>query len=302
MKNTIKNILVATLITIATSAMAQISTPLYVCNLSPVTDEFNRVMKGNATDSRANQNLVEIRVAPNGQIYSPDVDGSAHIANSLIATSGIGQNTSPKSQNTGLFCAVLVQRPATGTKLFARVYNAPTVEEASFYVDSAVVDSPVASQSMIEFVFGSAQPFDSADDDNDGLCNSLEKSLGSNPALADSNNDGISDLVSFLAGIDPTSATAGIYFDDVEFAIADGQVAFTWNSAESRRYQVVMTDSLTDTNFVNVGSEIIAEGSTSGIIVPVSELPYDGGFFQVRVIIDGTADIPAIQYCNLSAI
>jgi len=301
MKNIIKNIITIGAISLATSAFAQISTPLYVYNLEPVTDEFNRVMKGNATDTAANRSLVEIRTAPGGVVYAPAVDGSPAAANTLIATSGIGMNTSPNAKNTGTFCAVLTKRPTQGSAIFARVYNASSIAAASFYVDSAVVVVPAQSETMVEFVFGSAQPFDSADDDGDGLCNSLEKSLGSNPNSACTLNSGIDDLTAFLAGFDFNDPNSGLHFEDVEFAFSDGVAAFTWNSAPGRTYKVHMTESLTEPNFAQIGEAVIATGAIADLAVPISSLPYASGFFKVEVTVNPSSltDIPAMKFVNL---
>ena len=284
----------------SSSLFAQISAPMYVYNLAPVKDEFNRIMKGNASDAASSRCLVEIRSAANG-IFAPATDGTAAIQNPLIETSGIGANTSIKSQNTGTFCAVLVKRPAVGSKLFARVYNAPTVASASFYVDSDIV-TVAAGIDQVEFVFGSAQPFDDADDDGDGLCNSLEKSLGSDPNNSDTNGNGLGDLVTYLAGFDFSGPSAGLYVTDMVAAFDDGVVALSWSAAEGRRYQVAVTESLTSPDYTVVG-EVISTGASAGIELDAAILPA-GAFFQVRVIIsmDVVSSLPAAKGCNFSSI
>jgi hypothetical protein len=294
-------IIIAGLLLSSTSLFAQISTPMYVYNLAPVRDEFNRVMKGNASDAVSSRCLVEIRAANSG-IFAPAVDGAADAQNPLIETSGIGANTSVKSQNTGTFCAVLVKRPAAGSKIFARVYNAPTVAAASFYVDSEAV-TVSASIDQVEFVFGAATPFDDGDDDGDGLCNSLEKSLGSDPQNADTLGNGLGDLVNYLAGFDFSNPNAGLYIEDFEMAFADGVVALCWNSAEGRRYQVAVTESLTDPNYT-ILDEVTAAGASAGIELDSALLPAAGAFFQIRVIIseDALSALPAGKFCNFSKI
>jgi len=296
--NTIKFIAIAILLS-STSLFAQISTPIYVYNLSPVKDEFNRVMKGNASDAASSRCLVEIRSASSG-IFSPDVDGIAHSQNPLIETSGIGANTSIKSQNTGTFCAVLVKRPAAGSKLFARVYNAPTVSAASFYVDSDIVTVSTGVD-QVEFVFGSAQPFDDGDDDGDGLCNSLEKSLGSDPNNPDTNGNGLGDLINYLAGFE-FGPNAGLYVDDLLVSFEDGVVALSWKAAEGRRYQVSVTESLTSPDYTLLG-EVVSTGSFAGIELDAATLPASA-FFQVRVIIsaDAVSSLPAAKFCNFAKI
>ena len=118
-----------------------IVSPLYVGNTVPALDQFGRPMRGSNRSAEAgSRSVVEIRLAQRG-IRPPAANGAAHEENPLATPSsvgGMGMNTAYAS-DSGLFCMVFPNRLPAGTKIFARVYNAPKVSEASFYADSSIV-------------------------------------------------------------------------------------------------------------------------------------------------------------------
>lgn len=171
-------------------------------------------MKGSpSSQEAAGRSFVEIRTAPDGIIRPPATNGTAHPLNPLLATNsvgGIGENA--KAADSGLFCLLFSRRPAAGAKIFARVYDAPTVDEAAFYVDSILAVVPTNGISLV-LAFGEAQPLDPGDDDGDGLNNSWERVLGtSGRAAADYDEDGMSDLHEMLAGTDAADAASLLAF------------------------------------------------------------------------------------------
>ncbi len=200
-------------------ARAQVESPLYVGNLVSVLDPFGRPMAGSNLQSEADRrSRVEIRQVLNGLVHAPDASGEAHEDNPLLtpeSIGGIGMNTF--STNSGLFAMVFSRRPDPGTRIFARVYNAPTVEEASFYADTYVAMTPASRNvSSVVLTFREVQPLDPADDDGDGLSNSWEKLLGTDPNLADTDGDGMSDHQEFLAGTDPLNADSVLAFRSIQ--------------------------------------------------------------------------------------
>ena len=187
----------------AVCAQGGIVTPLYVGNVSPVQDQYGRVLAGSLLVSgAATRSLVEIRTAEDGVIRPPSTNGAANYKNPLLtpeSTGGMGMNS--MAADSGLFSMVFAQRPAPGTKIFARAYNAPTAAEATFYADSQLVTLASSNASSLVVVFKAALPLDPGDDDGDGLNNSWEQALGIDDRLTpDYDGDGMSDLHEMLAG------------------------------------------------------------------------------------------------------
>ena len=210
----VAGIYVVVLGVLTAGAWGGIVEPLYVGNLLPVRDEYGRPMKGSPlSQEAAGRSFVEIRTATDGIIRPPATNGTAHSLNPLLATNsvgGIGENA--KTADSGLFCLLFARRPAGGAKIFARVYDAPTPEEAAFYVDSSLAVVPTNGISLV-LAFGEVQPLDPGDDDGDGLNNSWERVLGTfGRAAADYDEDGMSDLHEMLAGTDAADAASLLVF------------------------------------------------------------------------------------------
>lgn len=181
-----------------------IGAPLYVGNRSPILDPFDRPLPGEHAGPL--RSLVELRVVhPSYGIIRPNTNGMTHPYNPLLtpeSIGGVGLNTTGKDH--GLFCLVMPKRPAVGEQIFARVYNAPTAAEATFYADSKPVALPTRADSDLVLNFEAARAIDWRDDDGDGLENSWENLLGiDDRPTPDYDGDGMSDLHEWLAGTAP---------------------------------------------------------------------------------------------------
>lgn len=191
------------------SARAGVVPPLYVGNNIPVLDQNGVPLEGTIDSDPAERARVEVRQTATGAIFAPSTNGAAHPANPLLtpdSVGGIGLNAG----SPGLFAMVFPQRPATGTRIFGRVFNAPTAEAATFYADSEIRIVPATGSSVV-LTFGPAQPLDSGDSDGDGLINSWEEALGiADVATADYDGDGIGDYNEWLMGTDPADAASGL--------------------------------------------------------------------------------------------
>ena len=279
----------------AACAWGEVVSPLYVGNLVPVLDQNGRIMAGSCRSADAAfRSRVEVRTVIGGGIVPPAADGTAAEINPLLTPNsvcGIGYGAS--TTNSGLFCLAIPNRPPAGTKIFARVFNAPTVAEASFYADSRLGVAQAGSKTSVVLTFGAAQPLDPGDADGDGLNNSWEKALGINDRLtADYDGDGMSDLQEMRAGTNPKDAGALLAFRSIReessaaLRRADGAAVQTmrvsFQVVPGKSYQLEFSPSICNPAFIPAGGVVTAaEGETE--IDMLAEIPADApaGLFRV---------------------
>jgi len=227
-----------------------IGAPLYVGNRSPILDPFGRPLPGEHAGPL--RSLVELRVVhPTYGIIRPNTNGMTHPYNPLLtpeSVGGMGLNTTGKDH--GLFCLVMPKRPAAGEQVFARVYNAPTAAEATFYADSEPVTMPTRADSDLVLNFEAARAIDWRDDDGDGLENSWESLLGiDDRPTPDYDGDGMSDLHEWLAGTAPDDPDSNLSFrlvrretDPAVLAAAgvelENPVRVSWKSVPGKKYRL----------------------------------------------------------------
>ena len=282
-------------------AMAGTQTPLYVGNVTPVLDQYGRPMRGSPLYSEAaNRYRVELRVANDGIVRPPDpTTGAGHYKNPLLETNGFngiaGMGLNAGADDAGLFCVVFPVRPAPGTQVFARVFNAPTLAEATFYADTDPLPVPAKDESLV-LVFRAAKALDPGDDDGDGLNNSWEELLGTYDRPGpDYDGDGMPDLNEMLAGTSPTDALSLLKFqlirrDTVPAPLGEGggmikPVAVRWQSVPGKTYQLYFIPELVgEQAYITVGDPVTAaEGETEiEMLVDVEEA--DAGTFRVRLV------------------
>lgn len=274
-------------------AQAQIAVPLYVGNLVPVLDQNGEPLEGNMDQEPEQRSRVELRKATDGVIRAPTVDGAAHPYNPLLTADSvahIGDNTS----EPGLFAAVLPLRPATGTRVFGRAFNAPTLAEASFYADAAAVPVSASAVSLV-LTFGPAQPLDTGDADGDGLINSWEKALGiDDRATADYDGDGMRDYDEMLAGTAPDDFNSRLAFAAIrrEAAAAPAGGAspdllkLRFQCRPGRQYQVERVDTLLGAQvFVPVGGILTAGADAYELETEVDLPEFRTGAYRLRLVV-----------------
>ena len=276
-----------------------ISVPLYVGNSVPLQDEFGRPMRGSPSPAGASSRpRIEIRVAhldPYANVYTnyaPGTNGASSPYNPLVTESnqynprvpagtvpadsigGVGMNAA--RDHSGLFCVVFPKRPVTGLRIFARAYNAPTPEEATFYADSDVV--PLDSNTVsVAFSFGALKALDPADSDGDGLSDSWEALLGiDDRPTSDYDGDGMSDLNEMLAGTAADDPNSKLEFTLVKSEpstqmLGEGEEAprlvhVGWQSVPGKKYQIQYVPALVDS--AGVPPEFVAVAPPDFATVP----------------------------------
>lgn len=253
------------------------SAPLPIVAPHALVDEFGAPLTREDGGS-----LVHILQANSG-IVPPGYDGQPAAANPVLFTARIGKGVSPFSL-VSKFSVSITPRP-TGA-VFVRVYNAPTLGDASFYTDSDVFNVVMASQTFYPNVSATTEPLDDRDTDGDGLINSWEKSMASRADLADSDGDGVSDYHEFAAGTGLNDDGDYLQVFDV-VAVDSDTVEVSWRSAPDRRYQLerAVGDLTGPLAFQPVGAVITAgEGTLTTVLVD-----NDSGsthFFRVKLLID----------------
>jgi len=249
--------------------------PLQVACKVTILDQLGRPL------SRDDGDLVQILFV-NGQVYSPGMNGQPHTNNPVSYTSRIGNGLINHTSTVGRFNASIT--PRSEAQVVARVFNAPTLEEASFYADSQIF-TPNAGKVFYPEIGATTNALDPADDDGDGLNNSMEKDLGSDPNSLDSDGDGVLDMDEFRAGTllnDEESFLAMVELKPQDHT----EMMVQWSAVEGKSYQLqYTTEELTSTNlmFWNINSVVNATGSVAYTFV-TNNLPETIKSFRVLLV------------------
>ncbi len=187
-------------------AAAQIYDPFYVWNEdgTPIRNELGELLSGHNPGDPAwsgeTGDLIQVLFVGDDSVISPpDTDGNPTGDDELITTTAIGWGTPWEWDVSGRFCLNLGREPDRGdgknNSLYVRAFNGPTLPKSSFYGDSTIFVAksdrsfPVNRHGLLAV----DQPLDIGDDDGDGLNNSWEKSLITDPKNPDSDGDRLLD-------------------------------------------------------------------------------------------------------------
>jgi len=231
--------------------------------------------------SRVDGDLVQVLFV-NGQVYSPGMDGKPHTNNPVAYETRIGNGLINHTSTVGRFNASITKR--SEAQIVARVFNAPSLEEASFYADSQIF-TPNQGAVFYPVIGATTNALDSGDSDGDGLNNSMEKDLGSDPNSLDSDGDGVSDMDEFRAGT--LLNDEGSFLSMVNLLPQDNtEMMVQWNAVEGKSYQLqYTTEELTSTNlmFWNINSVVNATGDVAYTFV-TNNLPDAIKSFRVLLV------------------
>jgi len=182
--------------------------------------------------------LVQVLQTMDGQVYPPQPNGQPDSRNVVLMTTRVGYGYKASQAISGRFGATVTPRPGGNSKLFVRVFNAPSLQEASFYGDSQVFTvKSWKNEVFTANIAATTQPLEAGDSDGDGLSDSWEKSFGTDLAARDTDQDGLTDGEEIFAGTDALEAGSAVVVAELSFAGGtDGLLA--WDSQEGRRYDV----------------------------------------------------------------
>jgi hypothetical protein len=209
-----------------------------------IVDEFGHPLQGNDPAAQAfglpvvEGDIVQILHATDNQIYPPNAQGQPDPRNVVLATTRVGLGTAPAQLTPAKFGAAVTPRPGGNSRIFVRVFNAASLDEASFYGDSQLFTvKSWKNELFVANVSATLSPMDTADADGDGLNNSWERSYGANPENADSDGDGFADKQEVVAGSDLLDSESFLALAEVRVVQGD-DVLLKWASTEGVQYRV----------------------------------------------------------------
>lgn len=280
--------------TVPTYGQALMRSQIVRCT-NAIVDEFSNPLRG--TDPGASVfgitpeqgALVQILMSENGVIYPPLPGGNPDPRNPLLSEAYMGRGVNPLAPHSGKFSAAVSPRPPFGTRIFVRVFNRPTIAASSFYKDSQTfLISSTAHEVFNVQVDRTASALDTGDNDGDGVNNSWEKSLATDPDKVDSDGDTISDLQELIAGSDPANSSSYIEVGSISY-LSDDSLSLAWDSVTGRLYHIesgVLGD--LDSGFSEIAQKAGAGGTMSHTISGVdASMPK-----WYRIKVEATMELP----------
>ena len=276
------------------TAMAQsdqIKVPLHFGMQSPVLNEFGDVLPGTAASPGA---LVQILRAysptstPGASIIEPPgLNGEPSTNNPLLAVSQIGSGTDPAAGPLGKASGSVRINRYQSNPIFARIFNAATLEDSSFYADSSVYTNSTTKYGVFYItVAATTNELDTSDSDGDGLSGSWETSYGTDANNPDSDNDGILDGQEILAGTDANDGDDFLKMVEL-ISAGGGDMTVMWDAVPGKIYQLeYTTNALGDlVSFEAINPPVTSVAATASTLITNGSVPAIGTSFRVKVIV-----------------
>jgi hypothetical protein len=208
--------------------------------------------------------LVQILdVGANGAADLPALNGNPGGDDLIYTTTVIGKGIAPNLPASGRFATTVFPAPANGKRLFARVFDAPTVTTATRWGQSAtfvVAGTAVMDVSVL------------------GL-EAATQTVGVNPMLVDTDGDGRSDFEELVANTNPLDEHDALQGGPLE--LEAGNAATVIEARAGRQYIMQRTDDLLSWQDVGATQSVMT-GTSLWLQDPN---PPGGlkGFYRVRV-------------------
>ena len=287
----------------AATVQGQIA-PLHVGNTNALMDEFGQLLQG--TDPGApsfGQTYVEgdlvhiIRVLDDGgnyMVHTPGTNGiPTNAYNQVIQGGRIGHGVDPTLGPVGKFGTAVTTLNRSGSqpiKLIARVFNAASLDQASFYQDSELYEAANDGTSPYTVFIpqftttATTKPLDTTDHDGDGLSRSWEISYGSDADNPDTDGDGMADGPEVRAGTDLNDVNSLLMMVQIG-AGNPSDVVLTWDAVTGKVYQVEYTtnDLAQSPVFMDINPPV-APTSTLAVTVITNGFNFGATHFRIRLV------------------
>jgi hypothetical protein len=211
--------------------------------------------------------LVQILdVGANGTPDLPDTAGQPTGDDLIVATTVIGKGVAPNVAWSGRFAASFYPPQAAGKRLYARVFNAPTVEAATHWGQSAtfVVDGTAVMDVSALGLLATTMP------------------KATDPRQTDTDGDGQNDYIEWQANTNPLDKTDR--FEVKQLTCAPGQPSQLRIAGRAGRGYILQRTTNLLGGWQDVLTNATLTANTDLLLQDPSPPDTDRAFYRVRVI------------------